>query len=228
MIKLEKISKTYYGKGFKTEALKGINLEIKKGEFTAIMGASGSGKSTLLNIIGCIDDFTSGNYFFKDIDVKTLNNKKLAKLRNREIGYIFQAFNLIDDLNIVENVEMPLGFGGVKAKERKKVALKNLEELGILEKKKVYPKHLSGGQQQRVAIARALANNSEIILADEPTGNLDSKTGEEVMHILKKLNEAGTTIIVVTHDMKVAEFAKRLVVFKDGEIIEDKTICDMG
>jgi putative ABC transport system ATP-binding protein len=221
MIKLENLTKTYFGKGHKTEALKGINLEIRKGDFTAIMGASGSGKSTLLNILGCIDDFTAGNYYFKDVDVKTLNNKKLAKLRNREIGYIFQAFNLIDDLNIIENVEMPLGYGGVKANERKKVATEYLEVLGILEKKKAYPKHLSGGQQQRVAIARALANNSEIILADEPTGNLDSKTGEEVMEILKKLNNEGTTIILVTHDKKVAEYANRLIVLKDGEISED-------
>ncbi|MDF2822483.1 MAG: macrolide transporter ATP-binding protein [Clostridiales bacterium] len=186
MIKLENLTKTYFGKGHKTEALKGINLEIRKGDFTAIMGASGSGKSTLLNILGCIDDFTAGNYYFKDVDVKTLNNKKLAKLRNREIGYIFQAFNLIDDLNIIENVEMPLGYGGVKAKERKKVA-----------------------------------TDSEIILADEPTGNLDSKTGEEVMEILKKLNNEGTTIILVTHDKKVAEYANRLIVLKDGEISED-------
>lgn len=222
VIELKDVCKTYLGKGHNTEALKNINLTIEKGEFVAIMGASGSGKSTLLNILGCIDSLSNGSYNFNNKDVETLHNKELAHLRNKEIGYIFQSFNLIEELNIIENVSMPLGYGGVKTKERHKIALKLLEQVGLLEKEKVYPRHLSGGQQQRVAIARALSNNPDVLLADEPTGNLDSKSGAEIMDILMDLHKKNTTIILVTHDEKVAAYAKRRIVLKDGEIILDQ------
>lgn len=222
VIELKDVCKTYLGKGHNTEALKNINLTIEKGEFVAIMGASGSGKSTLLNILGCIDSLSNGSYNFNNKDVETLHNKELAHLRNKEIGYIFQSFNLIEELNIIENVSMPLGYGGVKTKERHKIALKLLEQVGLLEKEKVYPRHLSGGQQQRVAIARALSNNPDVLLADEPTGNLDSKSGAEIMDILMDLHKKNTTIILVTHDEKVAAYAKRRIVLKDGKIILDQ------
>jgi putative ABC transport system ATP-binding protein len=185
------------------------------------MGRSGCGKTTLLNIIGCMDDFDSGEYMFKDINIKELNSKQLALIRNKRIGFVFQAFNLINEMTVFENVEVPLGYAGMPRKQRKEIVLEMLEKVGLIDKVKNYPSQLSGGQQQRVAIARALSNNPEIILADEPTGNLDSKNGTEIIELLQSLNNKGTTLVIVTHDEKVASYAKRKIILNDGIIVKD-------
>jgi len=220
MITLKNICKTYEGKEVKTHALRGINLEIEKNELIAVIGKSGSGKSTLLNILGCMDKFNLGEYTFKGRELKYLNHKELAEFRNKEIGFIFQSFNLINELNIIENVEMTMGYAGVPKKERRKRALAIIEKVGMLDKVKSYPNELSGGQQQRVAIARALVNNPELILADEPTGNLDSKTGQDIMKLLKEINKSGATILIITHDQNIAEQCKRQIKISDGMIVD--------
>lgn len=224
LIELRDIRKYYDASGVRTKALDGITISIDKGEFVAIMGASGSGKSTLMNIIGAIDEASKGKYILSGKNVSALNNKELANLRNKEMGYIFQSFNLLEELTIMENVEMPLGYAGIRGKERKKRALELLEKVGLEGKKNAYPRQLSGGQQQRVAIARALVNQPSLLLADEPTGNLDSTNGEEVMNQLVDLHKEGTTIILVTHDDKVASFADRRIEMKDGKVVNDKKL----
>lgn len=224
LIELSDIRKYYDSSGVRTKALDGVTIAIDKGEFVAIMGASGSGKSTLMNIIGAIDEASKGKYILSGKNVTALNNKELANIRNREMGYIFQSFNLLEELTIIENVEMPLGYAGIRGKERKKRALELLEKVGLEGKKNAYPRQLSGGQQQRVAIARALVNQPGLLLADEPTGNLDSTNGEEVMKQLVELHKEGTTIILVTHDDKVASFAERRIEMKDGKVVNDKKL----
>lgn len=221
MIHLENIKKIYKGNGIETVALKGISLDIGKSEFVSIMGKSGCGKTTLLNIIGCLDNYDDGNYLFEELDVKKMNNKTLSKFRNKRIGFIFQSFNLINEMTTLENVEVPLGYASFSSRERKKISLELLEKVGLKDKFKNYPTQLSGGQQQRVAIARALANNPDVIVADEPTGNLDSKNGQEIMQIFSLLHSQGKTIILVTHDENVAGFASRNIILEDGYIVKD-------
>jgi putative ABC transport system ATP-binding protein len=221
-IQLKNIKKIYLGSGVSTIALKKISLTFENGEFTAIMGRSGCGKTTLLNILGCMDAFDEGEYIFEDNSIKDYSENALAAFRNKKIGFVFQAFNLINEMTVFENVEVPLGYAGVSTKERKERCEYLLEQVGLLDKLKNHPTQLSGGQQQRVAIARALAMEPAVILADEPTGNLDSKNGTEIMELLKGMNEKGKTIIMVTHDMNLSKYAKRIVTLNDGEIVDDK------
>jgi len=218
LIKIENISKNYYpSKGITQKVLREINLEIQKGEFVSIMGPSGSGKSTLMNILGCLDKPTSGNYFLNDKNISELESNQLAQIRRKEIGFVFQGFNLLHKRTVSANISMPLIYCFKSTKERNDKAKQLLKELGLAGYENYYPNQLSGGMQQRVAIARALINNPNIILADEPTGNLDSKTGEEVMNVLKDLNEnKGITIILITHEHNIATYSKRLVCIKDG------------
>lgn len=223
MIRLTNINKTY-NNGTPLHVLKGINLTIKKGEFVSIMGASGSGKSTLLNILGILDNYDEGEYYLNDILIRNLNETKAAEYRNRMIGFIFQSFNLISFKNAMENVALPLFYQGVSRKKRNQLALEYLEKLGLKEWAHHMPNELSGGQKQRVAIARALITKAQIILADEPTGALDSKTSVEVMNLLKELHEKeGLTIVVVTHESGVANQTNKIIHIKDGVIerIED-------
>ena len=218
MIHLENVNKTYYG-AQPLHVLKGINLDIAKGEFVSIMGASGSGKSTLLNILGILDNYDSGLYELAGVRIWDLSERKAADYRNRMIGFIFQSFNLISFKTAVENVELPLFYQGVSRRKRHQMALEYLERLGLLDWAEHYPNELSGGQKQRVAIARALITHPQIILADEPTGALDSKTSVEVMQLLKQLNqEEGMTIVVVTHESGVANETNKIVHIKDGII----------
>lgn len=219
MIELKQIVK-HYGKGDNvTEALKGVSLQIKKGEFVAITGHSGCGKSTLLNILGGMDRQTKGEYFYDGTDVSRMSEKELAGFRNRHIGFVFQAFHLAGELTALENVALPLGYAGVGAKERKERAKVLLDRVGLSEKYKAHPAKLSGGEMQRVAIARALSNHPQVLLADEPTGNLDRENGEMIMKILRELNEEGMTIIMVTHDLELAAMADRCIRMADGNII---------
>lgn len=219
LVNMKSINKTYQTGEVSFQALKNINLEIKKGEFVAIVGASGSGKSTLMHIIGLLDHPTSGKYELDGQDSSHLNEKSLAAIRNKKIGFVFQSFNLLPRTGALDNVALPLIYAGVGEKERKEMAKKALESVGLADKLNSHPNQLSGGQQQRVAIARALVTNPELILADEPTGNLDSKSGAEIMHIFHKLNKEGKTIIMITHEDDIAANAKRSIRIKDGEII---------
>ena len=217
MIKLEKIDKVYRTETIETTALKHVNLHVEKGEFLAVMGPSGCGKSTLLNIMGLLDKPTKGEVQIDELEVKTFGDRKLAKLRNRKIGFVFQSFHLINDLSVVDNVEIPLLYRRMSGKERRKKALEVLEKVGLSARTKHFPRQLSGGQCQRVAVARAIVGNPEIILADEPTGNLDSVMGAEIMDILMRLNkEEKTTIVMVTHDEHLAEQAHRIIRLFDG------------
>ena len=220
MIKLDNISKIYSTEEVQTTSLNGVSLEIKDGEFVAIMGPSGCGKSTLLNIMGLIDTPTEGTYLLNGKDVSTLTENERTDIRKGVIGFVFQSFNLIDELNVNENVELPLLYMGVPAKERKERVLEVLRRMNMSQRGKHFPSQLSGGQQQRVAIARAVIGNPKIILADEPTGNLDSKNGLEVMELLSQLNAEGTTIIMVTHSQHDATYANRIINLYDGQIIE--------
>ena len=221
MIQLEDIYKIYRMGDNEVRAIDGISLEIRENEMAAIIGQSGSGKSTCMNIIGCLDVPTSGRYYLKGQDVSSMTDDELAEIRNKTLGFIFQQYNLIPKLNVLENVELPLIYKGVPEKERVEAAVEALKRVGIEDKKLNMPSQLSGGQQQRVSIARALAGSPSIILADEPTGALDTKTGREVLEFLQRLNQEGNTIILITHDMGVAEKARRIIRISDGKIVED-------
>ena len=218
VIVLSDVCKTYVSKSNIVHALKNVGLEIGRGEFVSITGQSGSGKSTLMNILGCLDTVTSGEYILDGIDVSRMTERELSFVRNKVIGFIFQNFNLIPTLNALENVELPLIYRGIKKSARRKMALDALERVGLGKRVTHKPCELSGGQQQRVAIARAVAAEPEIILADEPTGNLDVNSGNEIMDILKSLHKNGSTVVLITHDSKVADMAERQVKISDGEI----------
>ncbi|MEN1939009.1 ABC transporter ATP-binding protein [Paenibacillus sp. 102] len=222
MITLNNIHKTYYQGEFAVPILHGISLTIQSGEFVSIMGPSGSGKSTLMNIIGCLDRPTEGEYVLNGVNILTADEAKLALIRNEYIGFVFQHFNLLPRLSAVENVELPLIYGGVKKAERRQRALEALGKVGLSDRVHHLPSELSGGQKQRVAIARSIANNPTFIMADEPTGALDTKSGEQVMDIFTKLNEEGTTIVMVTHEEEVAAYSSRRIVIRDGKITEDR------
>lgn len=221
MIDLKDIYKIYSDGDSTIRALDGVSIHISKGEFVCIVGSSGSGKSTCMNIIGCLDIPTSGKYTLNGTDVSTMTEKELAHVRNRELGFIFQQYNLISKLTVKENVELPLLYKGVKATKRAELAQSALDRVGLGDRGNKYPSQLSGGQQQRVSIARALAGEPSVILADEPTGALDSKTGAEVLEFLKKLNKEGKTIVLITHDNSIADQIKRVIKIHDGKIISD-------
>lgn len=222
LISLKNLSKIYETGPVKVHALKDIILNINSGEFVAVMGASGSGKSTLMNIIGCLDNPTSGEYFIDNMDVKRLNSDQLAEIRNKKLGFVFQSFNLLSRTSALENVELPLFYNSeIQSDQRKVMALKALELVNLSDRIDHPPNQLSGGQQQRVAIARALVNDPVVILADEPTGNLDSVTSIEILKVLQDLNESGKTIILVTHEHDISEYTKRVVELRDGMIIKD-------
>ena len=219
MIQIENLSKVFRTSEVETIALNHVNIEVKEGEFVAIMGPSGCGKSTLLNILGLLDNPSEGSYKLIGKEVANLKEKERTRLRKGVIGFVFQSFNLIDELNVFENVELPLTYLGIKASERKERVLEILKRMNLSHRAKHFPQQLSGGQQQRVAIARAVVTNPKLILADEPTGNLDSKNGAEVMNLLTELNHEGTTIIMVTHSQHDASFAHRTVHLFDGSIV---------
>ena len=221
MININSITKEYIMGDNKLLALNEVDVSIKAGEFVSIMGSSGSGKSTLMNIIGCLDVPSSGDYFFRDNNISNYNSNMLAELRNKDIGFIFQNFNLLPRLNALENVTLPLLYSGKSIKDRTRLALEALENVGLKDRTHHRPNQLSGGQQQRVSIARAIAGRPKLILADEPTGALDSNTSLEIMKILNDLNSSGITIVLVTHENDIAEYGSRIIKMKDGKIIED-------
>ena len=224
MINVSDIVKTYKTGHLELTVLKGLNLSVKEGEYVAFMGPSGSGKSTLMNILGCLDSLTSGKYILDNQDVSTIKGDALAEVRNKKIGFVFQTFNLLPKMTAVENVALPALYAGVKKSERIKRATEALESVGLGDRIHHKPSEMSGGQRQRVAIARAIINNPRILLADEPTGNLDSKSGEEVLEIFKKLNDNGTTIVMVTHEEDVAEHCKRIIRVNEGVIEKDEIV----
>ena len=221
MIKIKDLEKFYRTEEVQTVALNKLTFEVKEGEFVAVMGPSGCGKSTLLNIIGLLDDPDGGSFIFNGVEVADYNERKRANLRKHNIGFVFQSFNLIDELTVFENVELPLIYTGVKPAERKKRVEEVLEKMQIMHRKNHFPQQLSGGQQQRVAVARAVVNNPKIILADEPTGNLDSSNGNEVMQLLTELNDQGTTIIMVTHSEHDAKYSHRIIRMLDGQKVTE-------
>lgn len=225
VIEMKNINKVYKMGSSEYSALSDVNLNIEKGEFVSIVGPSGAGKSTLMNIIGCLDVPTSGEYILDGEDTNC-NDNKLSEIRNRKIGFIFQNYNLLPKMNVLGNVELPLIYQGLSNKEMKEKALKSLERVGLISHIKHRPAELSGGQKQRVAIARALATEPELLLADEPTGALDSKTGKEVIEMLKELNKEGNTIVLITHDNEIAHQAKRIITVKDGCIQSDELNCE--
>jgi putative ABC transport system ATP-binding protein len=227
VIKLDDVHKTYQTGEVEVKAVRGVSLEIFQGEFVALMGASGSGKSTMMNTLGCLDRPTQGKYFLDGIDISQLNRDELADIRNQKIGFVFQGFNLLSRTSALENVELPMLYmrerlDGASQRER---ALKALETVGLAERADHTPNQLSGGQQQRVAIARALANQPAMVLADEPTGNLDSRTAVEIMEIFQRLNDEGLTVVLVTHEPDISQFAKRVIVFRDGKIRKDDAVA---
>lgn len=228
LIQIKNLTKIYDTGKIQVKALDNISLNVAKNEYVAIMGASGSGKSTLMNIIGCLDRMTEGKYILDGEDVSTLNDTQLAEIRNKKIGFVFQAFNLLPRLTALNNVEIPMIYGGIPASQRLKKAKEALEKVGLGDRINHKPNELSGGQNQRVAIARALVNNPAILLADEPTGNLDSKSSIEIMEIFQSLNDEGVTIVMVTHEQDIAAYTKRSVIFRDGRIISDKNHKDIS
>ncbi len=228
LIQLNGVTKVFTTDEVETHALAGIHLDIKKGEYVAIAGPSGCGKSTLLAILGLLDSSSDGEYVLNGRQVHGLKLSERARIRNREIGFIFQAFNLIGDLNVYENVELPLTYRGMPSAERKKRVHESLERVGMSHRVKHYPSQLSGGQQQRVAVARALAGDPSILLADEPTGNLDSSNGEAVMDLLRELHRAGATICMVTHDPRYEKYADRSIHLFDGRIVEDRAAAELN
>ena len=221
MLKVENLKKSFFTEEIETIALNGVSFEVKEGEFVAIMGPSGCGKSTLLNILGLLDNPTGGSYRLLDKEVGNLKEKERTQFRKGNLGFVFQSFNLIDEITVFENVELPLVYMGIKASERKKRVEEILDRMNISHRAGHFPQQLSGGQQQRVAIARAVVSNPKLVLADEPTGNLDSKNGQEVMSLLQELNREGTTIIMVTHSQHDAQFASRTICLFDGQIVTD-------
>jgi putative ABC transport system ATP-binding protein len=227
IIEISNLRKDYHVGEVTVHALRGIDLKITEGEFVAIMGASGSGKSTMLNILGCLDKPSSGDYLLDGINVNTMNRDELAKLRNKKLGFVFQSYNLLARTTALENVELPLYYNSKsKPKERREAALKALEAVGLSDRMHHMPNQLSGGQQQRVAIARSLVNDPVLILADEPTGNLDTRTSIEIMDLFQDLNEKGRTIVYVTHEPDIAKFATRNVIFRDGKILRELKVTD--
>jgi len=224
VIFLDAVHKIYHSGEVDVHAVRGVSLTIAKGEFVAVMGASGSGKSTLMNIIGCLDRPTKGRYVLDGIAVSELNRKELSILRNHKLGFVFQSFNLLARTSALENVELPLFYSNkfLSLRQQKENALKALEKVGLTDRASHHPSQLSGGQQQRVALARALVNEPEVMLADEPTGNLDSRTGIEIMGVFQALNKAGITIVMVTHELDIASFCKRIIIMRDGEILSDE------
>lgn len=224
MLEIKKITKVYKMGEVLVNALRGVSFNVDKGQFVAIMGPSGSGKSTLMHIIGCLDHPTEGSFIMDGEDISKVNDNKLAEIRNKKIGFVFQQFNLLTRTTILYNVEVPLIYAGVNSKKRKKLAEQVLENVGLSNRLKHRPNEISGGEIQRAAIARALVNNPLIILADEPTGNLDSKNGEEIMKIFNKLHQEGHTIIIVTHELEVAKYAQRIIHLHDGLIEKDEVI----
>lgn len=228
IIALQEIRKTYFKPdgSVMVEALRGVDISIEPGEYVAIMGASGSGKSTLLNVLGCLDRPTSGRYYLDGRDVARMNDDDISRYRGRKIGFIFQAFNLIPELTIVENIEVPLFYQGIAPAERREIAIEMLAKVGLDERTDHRPSELSGGQQQRVAIARALAMRPAVLLGDEPTGNLDSKTGRDIQSLFQSLHEQGITILVVTHDPNVAQRCKRIIRLADGVVVEDRPVVN--
>ena len=220
MIMLMGLEKTYCGKEIKTKVLKGVDLSISKGEFVCIFGESGSGKSTLLNILGLLDDATIGTYKLDGVDIRKLSKKESAFIRNQKIGFVFQAYHLIPELNALENLVVPLGYAGMRKKEREKIAYELLTEFGIDDLEKKHVSQMSGGEQQRIAIMRAIINKPQILLADEPTGNLDKENSQTIMNLFERLNKQGMTIVMVTHDTSLAKYGTRVVRVEDGRIIE--------
>jgi len=226
VIKIEELVKVYTTGAISLTALKGVNLEVMEGEFVAIMGSSGSGKSTLMNIIGCLDRATSGKYFLEGKDIDEYDDDGLAEIRNKKIGFVFQSYNLLPKMNAVQNVELPLFYSRISAMERERRAMEALKKVGLEDRMYHKPPEMSGGQKQRVAIARALVNNPSLLLADEPTGNLDTASGDEIMGIFQKLNDEGVTIVMVTHEPEIAACTKRNIIFRDGNIISDEPVRD--
>ncbi len=224
IISMKNLGKTYRNGQIEVEALKSANINIAKEEFVAIMGPSGSGKSTLMNIIGCLDKATSGEYWLDGVNISSLNEVELAKIRNLKIGFVFQSFNLLPRITALQNVELPMIYAGIGSKERRKKATSALQRVGLDKRMHHKPNEMSGGQKQRVAIARALVNSPSIILADEPTGNLDSTSGEEIMTVFQDLNKEGVTIVLVTHEPDIAEHTKRVLRFRDGCLVSDETV----
>jgi putative ABC transport system ATP-binding protein len=228
VVKIEEIHKIYDSGEIPVHAVRGVSIEIFRGEFVALMGASGSGKSTLMNLLGCLDRATRGRYLLDDIDVSQLDRNALADIRNQKIGFVFQGFNLLARTTALENTELPMMYGLRRhsSREMRQRALHSLEIVGLSDRADHFPNQLSGGQQQRVAIARALANDPEILLADEPTGNLDSKTSVEVMGVFQKLNDQGITIVMVTHELDIARYCKRNLILRDGCLVRDEPVKD--
>ena len=224
MIKMENLSKIYKMDGVTVDALKGVSLSIQAGEYVSIMGPSGSGKSTLMNLVGCLDTPTTGSYHLDGLMVSEMDDDQLAVVRNKKIGFVFQTFNLLPRSSALHNVELPMQYAGVDAQTRKAKAVASLESVGLSHRINHKPTEMSGGERQRVSIARALVNNPSILLADEPTGNLDSKTGVEIMALFDRLHQEGKTVILVTHDQKVGEHARRAVRILDGEIVADQIV----
>jgi putative ABC transport system ATP-binding protein len=224
IIKMDDIGKIYDTGKVQVEALKNVSLGIEEGEFVSIMGPSGSGKSTLMNIIGCLDRSTSGYYELDGVNISELEDTELAKIRNKKIGFVFQSFNLLPRLTALQNVELPMVYAGARKNERREKAIEALDKVGLVDRMDHKPNELSGGQKQRVAIARALVNNPAIILADEPTGNLDTASGEDIMAIFQDLNREGATIVLVTHEPDIAEHTKRIIRFRDGFLTVDELV----